>query len=384
MRTHRSFVFWVGMALFWCYTALPKRRRKRVSHTAGLPRKFQKDIEHYRLLYQKKNLRYVRNNQVFYWMFLSRLTDIGYQPRTIERYHEKLRTFLNWLGTTSIRRVRKKHIEQFLLWFNNERQRERYTIRYVREAISVFFEFVMRYSRIKRNPAMGLKMRMHYPQPERIDVFSQPEVFMLIQSPLREKQRLSRCSYPTDHSYRRAQYTLIMQYLMMKLLFSTGIRPWELVNIETSDFDKNLLRIRVRNKGYQQYLVNDRNVFINENTADELKDFLEMNRPVRNKFSENRLFIHYFGGGRIASNYANKTVKYWAQRCGIYRRVHAYMCRYTFCTRLVENGADPYSLKKLMGHKHMETTLKHYLKLSSEELRKEWRECNPLSKGDGR
>jgi site-specific recombinase XerD len=46
---------------------------------------------------------------------------------------------------------------------------------------------------------------------------------------------------------------------------------------------------------------------------------------------------------------------------------------------LVENGADPYSLKKLMGHKQMATSLKHYLKLTPEELRREWREFNPLS-----
>ena len=60
------------------------------------------------------------------------------------------------------------------------------------------------------------------------------------------------------------------------------------------------------------------------------------------------------------------------------------MCRYTYCTRLVENGADAYSLKKLMGHRQMATTLKHYLKLTPEELKKEWRVFNPLALGGGR
>lgn len=83
-----------------------------------------------------------------------------------------------------------------------------------------------------------------------------------------------------------------------------------------------------------------------------------------------RLFIHYFGGGMIASHYPNRAVKRWAQSCGTARRVHAYMCRYTYCTRLVENGVGPCSQKKLMGHKQMATTLKHYLKLSTQELRR--------------
>jgi len=163
-----------------------------VSHAAGLTRKFQKYIQEYRALYQNKNLRYVRNNQVFYWRFLAHLEDIGYRPRTVERYHEKLRTFLSWLGTTSVRRVRKQQIEQFLLWFKKERQREPYTLRYVREALSVFFAFAMRYSRMKRNPTSGLRIRTHFPQREWIEVFSQPEVLMITRCPLQERDRLSR------------------------------------------------------------------------------------------------------------------------------------------------------------------------------------------------
>jgi site-specific recombinase XerD len=54
------------------------------------------------------------------------------------------------------------------------------------------------------------------------------------------------------------------------------------------------------------------------------------------------------------------------------------MCRYTYCTRLVENGVDPYSLKRLMGHKQAATSLRHYLKLTPSELRKQWRQYNPV------
>jgi len=239
----------------------------------------------------------------------------------------------------------------------------------------------MRYCRMKRNPAAGLRIRTHFPQPERIEVFSQPEVFMLTGRPLQDRDRLSRGDFPTEYSYRNAQYTLSMQYLMLKLLFSTGIRPWELVHLETGDLEAGRLRLRVRNKGNQQYLVNDRHVFVTGKTVGELQELVEMSRAVRNGLSSQRLFIHYFGGGRIAPNYPNRVIQYWARRCGIARRVHAYMCRYTYCTRLVEQGADPYSLKRLMGHKQMATTLKHYLKLTPQELRREWRVFNPLSTG---
>ena len=89
--------------------------------------------------------------------------------------------------------------------------------------------------------------------------------------------------------------------------------------------------------------------------------------------------MHYRDGRPLGSNYVNRLIKLWAARCGITRNVYAYMCRYTYCTRLVESGVDPYSLKMLMGHKQMATSLTHYLKLSPAELRREWREFNPLS-----
>jgi site-specific recombinase XerD len=102
---------------------------------------------------------------------------------------------------------------------------------------------------------------------------------------------------------------------------------------------------------------------------------------VRSADSRGRLFIHYHGGGPLGASYPNVVVKRWAGACGIARDVYAYMVRYTYCTRLVEQGVDLYSLKRLMGHKQMAVTLKHYLKLTPAEIRREWKQFNPLVQG---
>ena len=162
-------------------------------------------------------------------------------------------------------------------------------------------------------------------------------------------------------------------------MISTGIRPWEAVNIELVDFQPEQLRLRVHTKGNQQYIMKDRHVFMTKKTVEELQELLFLQKPARRPVSENRVFIHY-RGGMLSSNYPNIIVKYWVSRCGIRRKFYAYMIRYTYCTRLVENGVDVYSLKKLMGHKQMAVTLKHYLKLTSTELRREWKAFNPLQK----
>jgi site-specific recombinase XerD len=346
-------------------------------------RKFQRDIQRSRTLYGKRNLRFVRNNDVLYWRFLSYLEDMGYRPRTVERYHEKLRTFLKWLGQRSVRRVKREDVEKFLLWFKQERIRSPspYTIRYVREALAVFFGFLMMHAALPRNPAKGLRIRTHFPQPERLDLFSPEEMLLLLKAPREHRQRLNRSDFPTELSFNAASYSLLAHYLILKLMFSTGIRPCEIANARREDLEETALLLRVRNKGHQQYVTEERRLFLSPRTVCQLKELLAMGESRRGATSAERLFIDYHSGNPLSSFYASKVVKQWAPRCGITRNVYAYMCRYTYCTRLVENGADPYSLKRLMGHKQMATSLIHYLKLTPRELRREWREYNPLAGG---
>lgn len=120
-------------------------------------------------------------------------------------------------------------------------------------------------------------------------------------------------------------------------------------------------------------------MFLTPRTLTELKTLLLVGDERRSPLAAGRLFFDYRGRIPLSPVYLTRLVKRCAVNCGITRRVYAYMCRYTYCTRLVENGADPYSLKKLMGHKQIATSLVHYLKLTPAELRREWRQFNPLA-----
>ena len=338
-----------------------------------------REIEKHRVLYGHKNLKYVKNNWAFYWRFLCRLEDTGYRPTTIRRYYSQIKVFLNWLGSKSVRHVKRKDIESYIMHLKTNKHYKLYTMRYYREALCVFFAFVMGFSRMKVNPASNLAVRTHYPQPENMDFFIQSELEMMIAKPKMELERTRRYDFTTDYSFRRKIYALKMARLVLKILFSTGIRPCELSNMELEDFRLNDLKLRIRSKGNQQYIVQDRNVFISEKTAEELQELIRLQQGIRTPHSGTYLFIHY-NGWKFGAHEPNRIVRYWASRCAINRRVYAYMTRYTYCTRLVENGIDAYSLKKLMGHKQLAITLKHYLKLTPTELRKEWRQFNPLKR----
>lgn len=346
-------------------------------------RKFEREIQLARSRYGNRNLRFVRKNEVLYWRFLAHLQDLGYRPRTVERYHEKLRTFLQSLEGRSLRRVKREEIERFLLWYKQDRIRTSspYTVRYVRESLAVFFGFLMMYAGLRRNPAVALRIRTHYPQPERLDIFSSGETLLLLRTAREPFNRIEREDFPTEGACRARRYTALQDYLMLKLLFSTGMRPCEIVGLRREDLDEQGLRLQVQNKGRQRYLVSDRTVFLTPRTLTELNALVLAGDERRSPLVAGRLFFDYRGRAPLSPAYLNRLVKRCAVRCGITRRVYAYMCRYTYCTRLVENGADPYSLKKLMGHKQMATSLVHYLKLTPAELRREWRQFNPLAEG---
>ena len=347
----------------------------------GRPKKFQREIECHRALYEARDLRRVRNNWVLYWRFLAHLTAIGYQARTIETYYTRLEKFLRWLGDKSLRRVRKADIEQYLDYHKRNHQQVAYTVRYHRQALAMFFRWMMGFSRMKVNPAMGLRTRMYYRQPERMDLFSEEETEAIVQAPLRALQRIRAADFPTEWTWREMRYRLTMHHLLLKLLFSTGMRPCEITRLEVKDLDEQALRLRVRNKGHQKYIVSDRHVFVSGRTAEQLAELLRWSKAIRGADSRDRLFLHYRSASPLGVNNPNLVIKKWAGECGIARNVYAYMARYTYCTRLVERGADLYSLRKLMGHTQPAVTLKHYLKLTPTEIRKEWKQFNPLAEG---
>jgi site-specific recombinase XerD len=342
--------------------------------------KYLKEIENHKELYKKKNLKFMKRNRngIFYWRFLSYLEDIGYRPRTIQKYYDKLRNFLHFIGKKSLKKIKRKDVDEYLLFLKNEKKVAPYTLRYYKEDIETFFWFVMRFSSLRTNPASRTKIRTNYKQPEKMDLFTREETMMIVKKPLQILKRTGKDDYKSEYLYKREVYTIKLHYLILKLMFSTGIRPWELVNIEGADLMSDDLKIRIRSKGNQQYIMRKRNVFITKKTKEEINELTQHQKPIRIFGPEDRLFIHY-NGGKLSSNYPNRVLKIWALRCGIKRNVYAYMARYTYCTRLVENGIDLYSLKKLMGHKKIEVTLTHYFKLTKTELRHEWKTFNPLN-----
>ncbi len=163
-------------------------------------------------------------------------------------------------------------------------------------------------------------------------------------------------------------------YIIIKLLYSTGMRVSELCALETSDLDLVNLEIKVFGKGSKERIV-----LIYEELRDELKRYLNNDRIALLAKSDNEtnrsLFINNKGtslttrGVRVI---LNKVIK----QCEETFHISPHMLRHSFATTLLNNGADLRSVQELLGHVNLSTT-QIYTHITYENLKREYALAHP-------
>jgi len=132
---------------------------------------------------------------------------------------------------------------------------------------------------------------------------------------------------------------------MLFLLYSTGIRCGELVNLKVEDinFGSNIIIIK-SGKGNK-----DRIVTLSEKIKDLLLSYLRQEQPNTYLFEGQR-------GGRYSTSSVQKMVKRAVLKAGIDRRVTPHMLRHSFATHLHDSGMDIRNIQMLLGHTSTKTT----------------------------
>ncbi len=142
--------------------------------------------------------------------------------------------------------------------------------------------------------------------------------------------------------------------ILLRLLFETGLRVSELINISIQDLDFAQLQIKITGKGNRERLI-----FLSEELANEIKTYLAYTRPVlQNKakiIETKRIFINY-KGGELTARGVRKILNTLVDKAGETFNVHPHLLRHTFATIMLENGADIRTVQELLGHKNVKTT----------------------------
>lgn len=181
---------------------------------------------------------------------------------------------------------------------------------------------------------------LHLPRPKRAkvlpEILSAEEVRRLVEATLNYKHKT-----------------------MLRLLYSTGLRMGELVNLKPSDIDSGRMVVRVRQgKGKK-----DRYTILTQPMLGQLREYWLFYRP------QTYLFEGMIRGQAISRRTVQHVFKNGLKKAGIRRAVGVHVLRHCFATHLLEAGVDSLTIKSMMGHVNIATTAR-YIHVQNKQLQK--------------
>ncbi len=158
-------------------------------------------------------------------------------------------------------------------------------------------------------------------------------------------------------------------YVMLEILYSSGLRVSELVSLKLEDINLEAGFLRVLGKGSKERVVP-----VNTRTIRKLKKYINYQRPeiLKNRRSP-YLFITNRGGPMTRQRFW-QMLKALGRRYGLYLSPHT--LRHTFATHLLEGGADLRSVQKMLGHADISTT-QIYTKVTTDRIKRVYLKHHP-------
>ncbi|AWI12759.1 hypothetical protein B4064_0498 [Caldibacillus thermoamylovorans] len=263
------------------------------------------------------------------------IVEKGLAENTIQSYRRDISAYLIFiekkLQITDINHVTRVHIMQFLSCLKDEGKSARTIARHI-ASIRSFHHFLILDKIVDHDPTVHIETP--HPELKLPKVLNTDEVDTLLNTPdltttlgLRDKA-------------------------MLELMYATGMRVSELVNLNINDVHLSLGFVRCLGKGNKERIIP-----IGKMATEALKEYLEKARPklINQKNKTDSLFMNHHGQ-RLSRQGFWKILKQMAVKAGIEKELTPHTLRHSFATHLLENGADLRSVQELLGHSDISTT----------------------------
>jgi integrase/recombinase XerC len=195
-------------------------------------------------------------------------------------------------------------------------------------AARTFFRYLLREKHVKQNPVESVPAPKHGKRlPENLDADRMAKLLQIPgDSPIVDRDRA-----------------------ILELLYSSGLRLAELVDLNLGDVDKHDATVRVTGKGNK-----DRIVPVGRKALAALSRWHKSRAAMANA-DEEALFVSN-RGQRLSPRSVQARVTYWAKRQGIDSKVYPHLFRHSFATHLLESSHDLRGVQELLGHSNISTT----------------------------
>jgi integrase/recombinase XerD len=167
---------------------------------------------------------------------------------------------------------------------------------------------------------------------------------------------------------------------LVELLYSTGARVSELINLNTLDISTSdtqagaTTTVKLKGKGGKERVVP-----IGSFAVAAVNDYLVRSRPTLLKVSTQKALFLNQRGGRLSRQSAWNLVAKAAERAGLSDQVTPHSMRHSFATHLLDGGADIRVVQELLGHSSV-TTTQIYTLITIDHLRESYANAHPRSK----
>lgn len=265
--------------------------------------------------------------------YTSFMTDIRHKSlNTVESYKRDVTQYISYLdgtGVTDISSTTKTTVLSYLLYLQKE-GRASSTVSRTLASLRSYYLFMMQNGVVKSNPTSNLEA----PHVEKKipKILSGEEVELLLEQP------------------KDCDNKGIRDKAMLELLYATGIRVSELINLDVSDV--NVPMSFVRCKGGKK----ERIIPMGHQAKDALENYINNVRKYMVKDeNEIALFVNC-SGARLSRQGFWKLIKYYQHIAGIETDITPHTLRHSFAAHLLENGADLHSIQEMMGHADISST----------------------------
>ena len=161
--------------------------------------------------------------------------------------------------------------------------------------------------------------------------------------------------------------------LILEMLYATGIRVGELVNIKLNDINHSEKTIKILGKGNKERIV-----YYNKVTENRLMLYLNDGFIKLNKKNSNYLFLNNFGGN-LTTRGVEKILDEVIKKTQLTKHITPHMLRHSFATHLLNDGCDLLSVQELLGHESLSAT-NIYTHVTNDRLKEVYFKSHPRAK----
>lgn len=160
---------------------------------------------------------------------------------------------------------------------------------------------------------------------------------------------------------------------MLELMYATGLRVSELVNLNVNDIDIENSVVRCFGKGNKERIIP-----IGDIAIDSIREYLERRSSMLKGYITDYLFINNHGNKLTRQGFF-KILKIIAKKQGVNKSFSPHTLRHSFATHLLENNVDLRIIQELLGHENISTT-QVYTHLQNNLIKKNYDNYHPRSK----